>query len=567
MKRIISLFLIFVLTFATLAVLVACDNTEDPTQEVVDKSRTQLYVFNFGGGYGVEWLLAAKQRFEELHKDDVLEEGKKGVQIIIHNEKKILKEMTDTILDNKEEIYFTEYATYYSLLSKGILGDITDAVKADLGQLGDKSGQTIESKLTDEQKDYFDVDGKYYGVPHYSGYTGFTYNIDLFNKQGYYFRDYYDTTIEDIVDYFVFSNTDVKSAGPDGVKGTYDDGLPATFEEFFILCDYVKQSGDTPVIWNGKVHTSYIDWFIQALDANCDGFDQVMLDYTLSGEAKTLGKIVNGQFVKDATSTIISDSNATNVFRREGRYQALSFVEKLIDNNYYFQSPQGGSFNLGMTHLDAQDNFLFGGNDGETPNIAMLLEGIWWECEATDTFNRMEQSMGADYGKNARNFGFMPLPKPSKDKVGTQDNVLLDHIMSICFMKANIADFKKEIAQEFIKFVNTDQSLIEFTTITNMPKALNYTMTNEQLAKLSAFGRSVLEVKMNSQIVYPYSSHDVYVNHQGIFEVTEMYMTEIDGTERKFASTAFKDLGISAEDYFAGMYDYYTKNWAIYFNK
>ncbi len=564
MKKIISLMLILVLVLAMAATLAACNetggaSTTDPTKETVDTSRTQLYVFNFGGGYGADWLIAAKERFEELHKDDVLEEGKKGVQIMITNNKTQISSLSSLVLDNKEEIYFTEYAAYYTLLSEGILGDISEAVTGDLSAFGDPAGSTIEGKLSDAQKDYFNVDGKYYGIPHYSGYSGLVYNIDLFEEKGYYFRDYDPAFIETQEDYFVFGPDDTKSAGPDGKFDTYDDGLPATYDEFFILCDYIKQSGDTPVIWNGKNHTSYVNSLVEALDTDCDGYSQKMLDYTFSGEATTLGNIVNGTFVKDTASTMINDENALNVFRREGRYQSVSFVERLIRGGYYFQNASGGSFNTGMTHLDAQDNFLFGGHDGETPNIAMMVEGIWWESEATDTFNQMESSMGSEYSKAARNFGFMPMPKASEEKVG-ETNTLMDHIYSICFMKANIAEYKREIALEFIMFVNSNESLVEYTTITNTPKALNYTLTEDELGSLTTFGRSVLELKANSDIVYPYSSHEVFINNQGLFQSIEMYRTEVNGQERQFVSSAIKDANITAEEYFAGMFGYYNKN-------
>ena len=53
----------------------------------IDSNRTTLFVSNFNGGFGKRWLKAAAKRYEELHKDDVYEAGKKGVQIWIDNSK------------------------------------------------------------------------------------------------------------------------------------------------------------------------------------------------------------------------------------------------------------------------------------------------------------------------------------------------------------------------------------------------------------------------------------------------------------------------------------------------
>ncbi len=561
MKKNVTKVLAMLLSILLVFSLVACAPADgpgvvDPGKEKVDESRTQLYVFNFAGGYGVEWLMAAKTRFEELHKDDVLEEGKKGVQIIINNEKTQGASLGAQILDNRDEIYFAEHVSYYALKNLGVLADISDAVTGDLSVYGDAAGSTIEGKLSDAQKDYYAVDGKYYGVPHYAGYAGLIYNVDLFDEKGYYFKDNYGTPAE-IEDYFIYSSDDVKSTGPDGQLGTDDDGLPATYEEFFILCKYIQQSGDTPIIWNGAGHTTYVNNLIDALSTDFEGYEQKMLQYTLSGSATTLGTIQNGVFVRDSAPTDIA-ANPLEIFRQEGRYNGLKFVQEIISNKYYYQNAAGGSFNSGLSHMDAQDNFLLAGHDGGN-SIAMLCEGIWWESEATDTFNEMVNSMGAEYGKNERNFALMPMPKASKDQLGK--STLMDNIFSICFMKANVAEYKRGIAIEFIKFVNSDASLKEFSVITNTPKALNYTMTEEELSQLSPFGQSVMRLKQRSDIVYPVSSNPLYINNQAQFDTHSLYWSIVGGKEIQFASGAFYDSNLTAEEYFAGMKDCYALQW------
>ncbi len=571
MKKSIVKFLAVLCTLALVFSMAACGggSTEQPNaggesggNESVDQSKTQLYVFNFAGGYGVDWLIAAKERFEELHKDDVIEEGKKGVQIVINNEKTQGMSLGADILDKRDEIYFAEHAYYYTLKNLGVLADITDAVTGDLSVYGDAAGSTIESKLTDAQKDYYDVDGTYYGVPHYAGYNGLIYNVDLFEEKGYYFLDNYGTP-EVIEDYFVYSDEDTRSAGPDGQLGTDDDGLPATYEEFFILCRYIQQSGDTPIIWNGAGHTSYVGNVVDALAVDHEGYEQRMLSYNMEGTATTLGTIQNGEFVLDDTATDIA-ANPLEVFRQEGRYNALKFFNEIISNKYYYDDTAAGSFNSAFSHTDAQDTFLFAGHDGVTAPIAMMSEGIWWESEATDTFNAMANEMGSEYSKQSRNFGLMPMPKADADHLGK--STLLDNIYSLCFMKANIAEEKRGIALEFIKFVNSDVSLKEFSTITNTPKALNYTMTEEEMAGMTSFGRSVMRLKQNSDIVYSVSSNPIYVNFQGRFESSSLYYSRVNGVDYQSVSGAFHDAGITAEEYFNGMLEYYKSEWADMFN-
>ncbi len=538
---------------------------DDPLNEKVDETRTQLYVFNFAGGYGVDWLLSVKESFEAKHAASSFEDGKTGVQIMIRNEKVAMDSLASQVLDNKEEVYFTEYAYYYSLKNQGVLGDITPAVTGDLSAYGDASGSTIEGKLSDAQKAYYNMGGAYYGIPHYSGYSGLIYNVDLFERQGYYFKNGYNPS-GSLEDKFVYYATDTRTAGPDGQTGTEDDGLPATYQEFYWLCDRIKQDNNTPIIWNGKGAANYLNNLLDTLAADVEGYDQRMLNYTLDGVATTLGTIQGGQFVKDAEPTTITATlnSAVEVFRQEGKYQALKFLETVINNQYYYQDTSGGSFNTGLSHLDTQDNFLYAGNDGVTNDIAMLCDGIWWESEATDTFNAMVENNGDSFSKMNRKFGFMPMPKVDSTRLGK--NTLQDNIYSMCFMKANIADFKKELAYDFIKYVNSDALLREFTTITNTPKALNYDM-GDAINNVSPFGRSVLSLKQRSDIVYPFSTSSVYANHQASFWTHDMWKTKVGDYERQAPSSAIYELGISSADYFNGMKPFYlsSSGWSSFF--
>lgn len=553
----------FLLTLALGMALVACGGKGDKkeaTNEQVDDKRTQLYVFNFSGGFGAEWLGKVKERYEELHKDDVYEDGKKGVQIVINNSKASADSMMNQIEYNAEEVYFTELAYYYSLKEAGALGDITEAVNMDLSVYGDEAGSTILSKMSEEQKAFYGVEEngetKFYGIPHYAGYTGLVYNVDLFEEEKYYFADGV-TDASNLEDYFIVKSTDKKSAGPDGEYDTDDDGLPATFDEFFLLCDYIAERGQVPVTWRGATYDDYLRKLLLSVEANIDGREQTSLAYSMNGTATTLGTATDKGFKADSKKTKITAKNGYEVYRSKGKYYALDFMNKLATTDKYHSEL---AFNSSYSHMNAQEDFLYAGHDnGETDPIAMLVEGIWWENEAQSTFDSMADSMGEDYAKENRKFAMMPLPKVSKSDLGK--NTLLDSLYSLCFMKSNIEEWKKPLALDFIAFVNSDESLVEFTQTTNTPKDLNYEMTDEEMSKMTNFGRSVMKLKANSDIVYPYSSEAIYMNQSGQFNADKVWESVVGGVAYNGPAEAFYEGGVSVKDYFTGMYSSNKNKW------
>ena len=526
----------------------------------IDQSKTQIYVSNYAGGYGSEWLAAVKTRFEEAHKDDVIEEGKKGVQIVIDSIANTAKDEAAKILDNKNEVYFTEQSSYFSLKSQGILGDITDAMSSALP--GEST--SILDKMSDEQKSFYGISENgeihYYALPHYSGFFGITYNIDLFDEKGFYFAS--SPLSDRLADQFVTARNSKKSAGPDGVSGTSDDGLPTTYDEFFKLCDYMVSKDVTPFLSNGHNYKDYLNWLVNAFATSYEGKDEMSKVYTLDGSVSTLATIDNGTLKMDETPTALSTKNGYETSRMAGKYYALKFMERIFGNSNYHNTK---ITNSGYSHIDAQTDFLYAGNDNVTNPIAMLSDGIWWENEAKSTFEAMAQAKGDSFSRMNRRFGFMPLPSATAEKAAEHKSTLHDVLFSFCFMKSNVAESKKAIIKEFIRFCNTDVSLSEYTYTTNTPKALKYAMSEADLAKMSPFGRSVYELKSNSDIVYPYASSSFYANNEEKFDPRKQYSTkDSNGVVTDYCVEAIAEKGQSAETVFEGLYRYYKDAWSNY---
>ena len=521
----------------TVCTMVACGNNRGDDEDPIDPTKTQLYVSNYDGGFGDEWLRQTADRFEELHKDDKLEEGKTGIQIRIVNHKKqgdqILREMITTT----NEIFFCEGLPYRDGALQNYFLDITEAVAEPLTEYGEQG--SIEDKMTTQQQNWFKVNGSYYAIPHYEGYYGMFYDVDTFDERNLF-----------MTDSGTFTNYSGRGKGADGVAGTYDDGLPANITQFFKLLDEMKRQGLSPIGWPGN-YPRYMSDMMVNYSAAYEGYDQTMLNYTFNGTAENLITLNGNTVVADEKDLEINNSNGYELQRQAGKYYALKFAERIIDGNYWFS----GSFNNSQTHKDSQDAFLIGAFDKTQKEIGILIDGTWWENEASETFAAMAKRYPGS-GKGERRFGIMPFPMPDGEESRSQTAAVVDHLASTAFINKNIADYKKEVAIDFIRFTATDASLIEFTQMTSTPKALQYELTNTQLSELTYLGQQVWNFKKDSQVVYKFSDTPLYYLNMSHFTDNNWE----SGTQT-IPSQALEE-GMSAEEYFKGMYGTSKTGWS-----
>lgn len=514
-----------------------------------------LYVYSFTSGFGKEWLNELIKDYEEKMKDVVID-GKKGINIEPTTDKSTV---TGPQMAGRDEvIYFLEQQDYYELISGGYVADISDAVT----KTNPYDGKTLESKMFKDQQDYFkrveNGETRYYAYPHYFTGFGIIYDVELFDTKGYYFADGYDVNGK-LADMFVGNEDWAKSKGADGVPNTDDDGLPTTYEEFLLLCDYIATIGnDNPLIWSGQYRKAYLTHFINALATDYEGYDQMRLNYTFDGTAENLGKIdAKGNFVLDGgEGTLIDGSNGAELARQAGKYYALDFYSDVY-NKPYIKNKTTTLFSSGFDHLEAQDAFLA----KDTTRNAMLLDGSWWQMEATSTFNNMSKSNPANSKQN-RKLGWMPLPKQSSEKVG-EKQTMFDIMYPLCVMKSGLDknSWQYKYAIDFIQFANSDEQLAQFTQITSCTKALNYSLTTDQYNGLSAYGKTFYNAYKNSDIVFPYANNLLFANNQNTFkEIGD------DNGSPFYMSTAYStyyvlglEAGVSAETFFSGMYSYFDE--------
>lgn len=548
-------------------------------EQVINKEVTNLYISNYNGGYGDDYLLALERRFEEKYKDYVNEEtGKVGVDVHINNSKSKGPGALVTMVNGPDEVFFVESVPYTDMLTSNVALDITDVVTATNPEDGNKA---ISDKMTDYQKSYFGVQengrAHYYAIPNYTSYGSISYNEDVFYEYSLFLegdenRDYF---AKKLAYGYAFTNDSAKfSVGPDGKRGTSDDGLPATFDEFSFMLAEMRGRGVTPFIWSGQNIVDYVDWYLIAVATNIAGIDSAQNMYTFDRAIKNVVEVdQDNQIVLDANGkpvlreqVQIDKTNGYLAYYTDAIYYALSFYESIfINSDNYSSKVESGTH----SHTDAQNDFLKSYYVDSQP-IAMILEGDWWYNEAREIGsidyvckNGFARD-GSKLTEDKINVKRMALPMPDESYITGRTTVSCE-MDSLALIKNTISSEKIDIAKKFLQFAYTDQSLREFTSITSTVKDLNYDM-GDDFDSMCPYGKSVVEVHNGEQTdkVYPYATNSTYLAGATVLGAS-IFKTQ----QYSNAYTAFKGYKLTTEEFVNGIYKIWTPSyWAAnYANK
>lgn len=569
MAKITSVALSALLMAGSLSAFAACGGGAGGTgggggeSEKPDSKKTQLYVRNYQGGFGNKWLYNGKAKLEEKYKNQRLEDGKMGVQVII----KDIKETPQiaNIQNDEHEVYFVEKVQYLYLEKQGVLEDLTDIVT----KANPYDNKTIESKLSKEQQEFYGVkDGtetKYYALPHYMAPMGIVYDKDLFEEKGYYFVEGYEK-MSALDDKFALKG-DTLSAGPDGKSGTSDDGLPATYADFWDLCERIYTDSMLPLNWGGMNGASfYITALMIQLQADYMGKTDYMKNFTMEGELSELvkldseGKIVMGTDGLPETETVTLDPETNNgyePFRHISYYYALDFLKTMMDNIGKYAVAE----NMKTTSYDAfkaQSDYVSSRFSSKSKRQAMLIEGSWWENEATKYFESNEIVYKDAAKKENCNYGWMPLPRANEENVGKHNATMVNTISSLCFVKKGLPEMKKQLAFDFVQLMNSDESLVDFTLTTNAFKDFNYDLTPAQVETLTPFGQNLYDCWKSYDIINPHNANDQYYNT--IYTTDSSRRYSISTVNVFPANTFLTDNTMTVAKYFEQTYSYKREN-------
>lgn len=507
-KKLLSGLLTLAVATTSLVTLAGCDTFKDPDAIEVDTTKTQLYAVTYNGGWGGEWLEVLGKEFEEIYKDTSFEEGKKGVQVVIKLGK---GEVTGDALKNlmtttDNDIFFSTFdLRQYNL--EGKLMDVTDVVTNTTDSKYDKvwkdlgETKTIEEKIDPTLREYVlyasnstysDPGRKYFGIPMYSSFYNMIYDVDLFYEEGLFIKD---RNADGSIVWCTASNGDKskedqidneKWAGQDGIKGTSDDGLPMTMDDFNFLCTKMQNRNITPFLWSGSID-GYIQGFATAFWANYEGADNFKVAVSSSGTDSNLGEI--------------TPQTGYKLVKQQGRKQALKFCEAVVRNNWYAEDCFGSG-----DHYATQNTYLRSKYQASSvagaKRIAMLIEGGWWEHECKDVAATMESSYGPEYAN--RRFGVMSYPWMDEDASKSGYTIVAVTPFANVAIRENPK--QKELAELFFAYTTTEHGLRTYTRMTGSTRCYDYDLTADDLAQMSYYKQSLWgyykDAKANGRVVY-----------------------------------------------------------------
>ena len=554
-KRIISIIMALALS---LAMFTSCGGSTgssdggrvDPYESSkVDLDKAQLRITCWNGDFGLEWLNKIARRFEEFYSEHSFDGGKtKGVQVTVNPGGHVYG--TSNLLNNVEEISIGEQSNYYEAVNGQVALDITDAVTTPLTEFGET--KSIEDKfLSEDDITYYGSLGSkqtktYYGLPWYESFMGFQYDIAYFEDNNLYFA------ADGMgLNGFVTNKNMPKSKGPDGVAGNSDDGLPATYDDFFKLLDKITDLGDEAVAWAGNAQV-YINNLLSSLAADYNGYEQMTMHYTLDGEYTNAISVLNADGSYETSTQTLNESNGYLTRQSAGLYEGLKFIERLIttkDNGEYKYFNATHCTTTSYNHRFAQRKFLEGGFVDGAPRVGLLIDGSWWYAGAASIFKEMSSLPGA--GAMDRRIGFMPFPKADASKIG--EATFINNWSTSIHVRANVESSKVEMAKQFIRFMHTDESLSEFTMVTSGTRPFRYQLLDKHVSNTSYYGKQMMELHNTAKIVNPWSTTPLVLDNLNAFMMNDtIYGTTVAGVGYKNITTAMLK-GVSAKAYFEGL--------------
>ncbi len=545
MKKIISIILGLIVSVSSLT-LFACGGTTGGGSG--DKT---IVVASCGASRNTLWAEQAADRYMAINPDVT-------VEVYNYPPQTNLISATDS-----HDIIFEDNIDVYSQVLSGLLADLTDFWT----RPSKYSDAPLADRVLPEGVYNVKCGDKYYALPHSEYYGGLSYNKVFFDNYGLYFADenaanpyYYSCKfgetnfVSEMDNNFVEAD---KSVGPDREKGTYDDGLPATLQEFAILCDYMMNNGHeeiTPLQFTGKF-SEYVNAMLNGFWASLagqeamnayknftgkvevvktfaqtdnNGFNTIMFDNNDSSNPLPKVNLIQGASINPELKPYTEwvDINAENgylVREMAAKYYALAFLETCREEGFF---SDGSIKSNTMSHTDAQSGFLNSTISGASEKIGMFVEQTYWWYETWNEGKLDTYELAS--GKKAKDLDvrFMPLPTAlneeeylkNKDKRNFK-NTLVDsgNCVGLVLKQVQEGDPEHfELVLDFLDFLYSEEELQNYTEVVGMARPFNYDMPAEKLNNMPIFTRELWNLREQSKVIY-YASSSPIVKESGVY--------------------------------------------------
>ena len=470
-KKILALLVAIVTVFA----VVGCGNNSNGNGSGGGEGNKTLKITVSKLGYGTEWLKKIVSAYENRTgaKVEVVEPvGSAGIDAI-YAEMESLASDTDIFMTRQRHFFETIYKGSISVNGQKYpcqYADLTDVYEAK-----DENGSSILDRTNPMTKEYFNVDGKYYGLCWADGIFGIVRNKDVWDS-----------------------------------FGLTDEDVPLTTDQLLAVCDTIKK----------KAAGTDVAPFIYSYDD----------EYYTSIAPIWFGQYEGVQSMKYFEKGLDPAGQSTyNVYAYDGQLRALEFVNELVKDSNGYQHKASKD----LTFTDMQAYFAMGQavfcvNGGwlevesstarkknldfiKTPVISALSEKLSYYNEADKAGNDQ---------KLAELIKFVDAHAAEGDNEGrpsyaTEEDVQIvrearhfsylssdsDHIASIPAYSKHI-----DTAKDFLKFMYSDAGLqiyYETTGGAKMPYATVGSYDDSKITK-SKF-RNSIEAAMNEGYLLDYA--------------------------------------------------------------
>ncbi len=494
-------------------------NNSTAVYNVPGKNKTRINFTVYGGGLDGVWADIICEEFAKRYAETNFGGGsKKGVYIDMTRTYSV--SLSGLSTSNQHIITATSSTSPTSLANSGDFYNLNDIVQ-DTSREGGSIDEALFSSIKTQLKG---ADGNYYALPYFEYYNGLQYNRTVFSEQMALFADDSDASALPYKSKFsnhTFKFTDndgVLSKGPDGIKDTEDDGLPASMEELLVLMDYFKNRTDYyPVVVSGAC-VNYTDGIVAGLWSSLAGQQQMQNYYNSKGEVEVVSRDANGNLEfedeglfpgvnyikKPKTKKIVLDeTNGYLGADMVARYYAFSLIEIMQKENWFAPETQDG----GVSHYDAQLALLVGNGLPRFNNSAMLVEYTYWYNETKNAGNFNQTKL---IGKSEADFDVRHMCQPTSfyyNAEQTEESTALDlGPQYYMFVNNNItrdADVEAAVV-EFVKFFYSEEILKKITMESGFPLSLEYELTDTELASMSTYAQHLWKLRKTdgSNIVF-----------------------------------------------------------------